>query len=201
MFSGNVKADITVLFHASHKTKAKLFKNSLLNFISSLFAKAAIDSGNVKVALVNYGATGTILFNFNKYTTKSDLRKAIRRSSAKVRNSNADLGDALHLIRTKLFTEQEGFRSGIPSFIILLTDLPSSKSSYSVQDEVNRIKRDFKTTIFTVGVEKADLKELQMIASSPTRNHFQSVAKLQDLIANKDILANVRNGIHPRKFY
>lgn len=192
-----------MVFHASHKTKAKLFKHSLLNFISNLFAKAAVDSGDVKVALVNYGVTGTVLFNFNKYTQKSELRKAIRQTSGKVRNSNANLGDASHLIRTKLFTKQEGFRvdEGVPSAIILITDMPSSISSYSVQDEMNRIKRDFKTSVFTVGIDKADLKELQTITSTPTRDYFQSVTKYQDLMANKDILANVKNGIRPRKFY
>ncbi|XP_061165062.1 collagen alpha-6(VI) chain-like [Saccostrea echinata] len=193
----NVKADIAVVFHASHKTKAKDFKNNLLNFISSLFAKARIDSGEVRVALVNYGASGKILFNFNKYSKKSDLRKAIRKSSPKVRNSNANLGDAIHLVRTQLFTKQEGARTeeGVPSAIILITDWPSSRSAYSVQDEVSRLKTDFKTPIFTIGVEKADLKELQKISSTPTGNHFQSVTQYKDLISNRDILTNVVNGI------
>lgn len=192
-----------MVFHSSHKTKAKLFKTKLLNFISNLFAKAAVDSGDVKVAMVNYGVTGTVLFNFNKYTQKSELRKAIRNTSGKVRNSNANLGDALHLIRTKLFTKQEGFRldEGVSSAIILITDMPSTVSSYSVEDEMNRIKRDFKTSVFTVGIDKADLKELQTITSTPTRDYFQSVTNYEDLMANKDILANIRNGIRPRKFY
>lgn len=198
---GNVKADIVVVFHAGHKTKAKEFKNNLLNFLSSLFAKARIDTGDVKVALVNYGLSGKILFNFNKYTKKSDLRKAIRKSSPKVRNSNANLGDALQLVRTKLFTKQEGSRlqEGVPSAVILVTDMASSKSSYSVQDEANRLKQDVKTTIFTVGVEKADLKELQTISSAPTGNHYQSVSKYKDLVSNKDILTNVLDGIRARK--
>lgn len=153
--------------------------------------------------MVNYGVTGTVLFNFNKYTQKSELRKAIRNTSGKVRNSNANLGDALHLIRTKLFTKQEGFRldEGVSSAIILITDMPSTVSSYSVEDEMNRIKRDFKTSVFTVGIDKADLKELQTITSTPTRDYFQSVTNYEDLMANKDILANIRNGIRPRKFY
>uniref|UniRef100_K1R289 Collagen alpha-3(VI) chain n=1 Tax=Magallana gigas TaxID=29159 RepID=K1R289_MAGGI len=177
----NVKADITVVFHSSHKTKAKLFKKKLLNFISNLFAKAAVDSGDVKVAMVNYGVTGTVLFNFNKYTQKSELRKAIRNTSGKA------LDEAL------ISFQKLGNVAVVSNQIVIITDTQTTDNCTGVIDKLQSSDVD----VQAIQVKASEDNELKLITDPNEGGFLLSVKSYEDLNSQSQILdAVAQNIIH-----
>ena len=183
------------MFHAGHKVSSKEFNKGLEYFISKIFEKAQIDSGEARGALVNYGASASEVFGLSTHKDKKSLRKDVLNMKPKqYRNSNANLGAGLQLVRTKTFTKAEGSRiaDGVPGALIVITDMASSSDSNLVAQEVNSLK-NMGIKLFTVGIGKADINELESMASQAT--FHQRANKFQDLVKGDNAVDKIRNEI------
>ncbi|KAK3083543.1 hypothetical protein FSP39_025167 [Pinctada imbricata] len=191
------EADILVIFHSGHKTKAKEFNKRLKVFISNLFAKANIDKGKVRGALINYGAGANVLFDFNKYSKKKDLRGYTRRLRAKLRSSKSNLLAALKAARTQVFTAAGGARTtqDVPGAVILITDMKANTPLPGIVSEVDELKKQG-ISFFTLGIGKADTAELQSISSQPVSEYYQKISKYDQLIKDPDVIDHIIRGIY-----
>lgn len=194
-------ADVVVLFHVGNKVKAKSFNKGLKLFMSKLFEKSQVDAGKARGAFINYGAKAKDLFGLLKYSKKSALRKAIQKWKPKpFRHSKANLAEGLRLARTKTFTKAEGSRltDGVPSALILITDMRSSSDLNIVSQEANQLKA-MGVTLFTVGVDKADSNELISITSRPQNDYHHHSGSFLDLVKDKTVLTKITNQIRACK--
>ncbi|CAC5417428.1 COL6A [Mytilus coruscus] len=190
-------ADVVILFHAGHKLKSKEFNKGLKLFISRLFEKAQVDSGSARGAVINYGAAVKEVFGLNKYNKKSLLRKAIQKWKPKpFRNSKADLTAALRLLRTKTLSKTGGARmsEGIPTAVVIVTDMASTSDSNAASQEINNLK-NMGVTMFTVGVAKADNNELLSMVSQPQDTYHQSAKSYFDLVKGDSHVHKITNEI------
>lgn len=189
-----------VIFHSGHKTKARDFNKRLKIFISNLFAKANIDKGKVRGALINYGVGANLLFDFNRYNKKKDLRGYIRKLKAKLRNSNSNLLAALKMARTQVFTAGGGARTtqDVPGAVILITDMKANTPLAGIMSEVEELKK-LGISFFTLGIGKADETELQSIANQPVSEYYQKIAKYDELTKNPDVIDHIIRGIYSCK--
>ena len=177
--------------------KARPFNRGLRQFIYNLFAKAQIDSGHARAAFINYGATAKEIFGLSKYSKKSGVRNAIKKWKAKpFRHSRANLAAGLQLARTKTLSKVGGSRlsNGVPTALILITDMSSTSDVNVVTQEANQLK-NMGVTIMTIGVGNADSNELKSITSSPQNDLHQSVGSFLDLVSDKSVGNKVINEI------
>lgn len=199
VFVDNPKADVVVLFHANNKLKSKEFNKGLELFIYKLFQKAQIDSGEARGAVINYGSSAQEVFGLDKFNTKSALRKEIQKMKPKpYRNSKANLVAGLNLARTRTFTSGRGSRlsEGVPSALIIITDMKSTSNAQVAQREINELKRQG-VRVFTVGTYRADESELLSLASSP--QDYQHARSFNDLVKGNDALDKITNQIRACK--
>ena len=197
VFLGSKSADVVILFHAGHKLKSKEFNKGLKLFISRLFEKSQVDSGSARGAVINYGAGAKEVFGLNKYNKKSLLRKAIQNMKPKpYRNSKADLTAALQLLRTKTLSKGGGSRmsEGVPTAVVIVTDMASSSDSNAASQEINNLK-NMGVTVFTVGVLKSDNNELLSMVSQPQDTYHQSAKSYFDLVKGDSHVHKISNQI------
>ncbi|XP_063411126.1 collagen alpha-4(VI) chain-like [Mytilus trossulus] len=190
-------ADVVILFHAGHKLKSKEFNKGLKLFISRLFEKSQVDSGSARGAVINYGAGAKEVFGLNKFNKKSLLRKAIQKMKPKpYRNSKADLTAALQLLRTKTLSKGGGSRmsEGVPTAVVIVTDMASSSDSNAASQEINNLK-NMGVTVFTVGVSKSDNNELLSMVSQPQDTYHQSAKSYFDLVKGDSHVHKISNQI------
>ena len=75
-----------------------------LRFIEHLLKKVHISHLNTRVALITYGKSARLNFDFTKYTSKSKLLHAIASIKYSI-GKWSDAGDALKLARTRLLPQ------------------------------------------------------------------------------------------------
>uniref|UniRef100_A0A3Q1G9D4 Matrilin 3b n=1 Tax=Acanthochromis polyacanthus TaxID=80966 RepID=A0A3Q1G9D4_9TELE len=141
--------------------KAKEFLQDMVDTID-------IGSDATRVGLVNYASTVQIEFLLKKYFDKSSLKQAVARVEPLA--SGTMTGMAIKTAMEKAFTEEAGARTGFKSIAkvaIIVTDgRPQDKV-----EEVSAAARASGIEIYAVGVDRADMASLRLMASPPHDDH------------------------------
>lgn len=121
-----------------------------------------------RVAVVNYASTVKIEFLLKDHFNKPDMKKAISRIGPLAAGTMTGL--AIKTVVNEAFTEQSGARPrsrNISKVAIIVTD---GRPQDQVE-EVSAAARASGIEIYAVGVDRADMRSLQLMASIPLDDH------------------------------
>lgn len=160
---GRAESDIIFILDSSTSVTAPNFEK-MLEFIVHFVSTADIDSGNVRIGAVLYSTEVEIQFNLNEYHTKQDVIDAVKKIPYIHGSTNTYGG--LNIMRTQMFTQENGDRPSVPNIAVLLTDGVSNINALETVPEAERARAD-NIHIYAVGIGLSDTTELRQIPSLP----------------------------------
>ncbi|KAM9708141.1 uncharacterized protein ACNS7B_000560 isoform 2-T2 [Menidia menidia] len=163
----NKPIDLVFIIDSSRSVRPAEFEKAK-EFLQDTVDSLAIGSDATRVGLVNYASTVQIEFLLNTYVDKSSLKQALSRVEPLA--SGTMTGMAIKTAMEKAFTKEAGARAGsmnIAKVAIIVTDgRPQDKV-----EEVSAAARASGIEIYAVGVDRADLASLRLMASHPHDDH------------------------------
>eukprot|EP00061_Rhincodon_typus_P013968 g40688.t1 len=121
-----------------------------------------------RVAILNYASTVKEEFMLKTYSNKKDMKQAVYQ--IKPLSTGTMTGLAIESAMNKAFTESSGARPeelGISKVAIIVTD-------GRPQDQVAEISASARASgieMYAVGVDRADMQSLRLMASEPLDDH------------------------------
>ncbi|XP_078395507.1 collagen alpha-6(VI) chain-like [Cetorhinus maximus] len=159
-------ADIAFLVDGSDKigaTNFQLIKEFLTNFIKVL----GIGSEQVRIGLVQYSTLPRAEFHFTTFQNKEDVLEHI--ANVPYRGGETNTGAAITFLKNNYFEPIARSRNtnGIPQIAIVITD---GNSDDDIKKPAAALRRRG-VTVYALGTENANSKELASIASYPSETH------------------------------
>lgn len=137
-------------------------------FLQDMVDSLEIGFDSTRVALVNYASTVQIEFPLKMYSNKVALKRALARVEPLA--SGTMTGMAIKTAMERAFTAEAGARlnsTKIAKVAIVVTDgRPQDKV-----EEVSAVARESGIEIYAVGVDRADMTSLRLMASQPHDDH------------------------------
>lgn len=137
-------------------------------FLQDMVDSLEIGFDSTRVALVNYASTVQIEFPLKMYSNKVALKRALARVEPLA--SGTMTGMAIKTAMERAFTAEAGARlnsTKISKVAIVVTDgRPQDKV-----EEVSAVARESGIEIYAVGVDRADMTSLRLMASQPHDDH------------------------------
>ncbi|XP_006799455.1 matrilin-3-like isoform X1 [Neolamprologus brichardi] len=163
----NRPIDLVFIIDSSRSVRPAEFEKAK-EFLVDMVDSLAIGSDATRVGLVNYASTVQIEFLLNTYSDKSHVKQALARVEPLA--SGTMTGMAIKTAMDKAFTIEAGARAGsasIAKVAIIVTDgRPQDKV-----EEVSASARAAGIEIYAVGVDRADVASLRLMASQPYDDH------------------------------
>ena len=183
---GHAESDIVFILDSSTSVTAPNFAK-MLDFIAHFVSAANINDGSVRIGAVLYSTDVKIQFHLNEYRTKQEIIDAIKKIPYVYGSTNTYGG--LNIMRTQMFTRQNGDRPSVPNIAILLTDGVSNINAFDTVPEAEKARAD-NIHIYAVGIGIADTTELSQICSPPISDNMFVVDDFQALSVLKDTILN-----------
>nr|XP_020497262.1 matrilin-3 [Labrus bergylta] len=163
----NRPIDLVFIIDSSRSVRPAEFEKAK-EFLVDMVDSLEIGSDATRVGLVNYASTVKIEFLLKTYFDKSALKQALARVEPLA--SGTMTGMAIKTAMEKAFTAEAGARAGamtITKVAIIVTDgRPQDKV-----EEVSAAARTSGIEIYAVGVDRADMVSLRLMASQPHDDH------------------------------
>ncbi|XP_066092997.1 matrilin-3 [Saccopteryx bilineata] len=159
--------DLVFIIDSSRSVRPLEF-TKVKTFVSRIIDTLDIGVTDTRVAVVNYASTVQIEFHLQTYSDKQSLKKAVGRITPLSTGTMSGL--AIQTTMEEAFTVEAGARgpsSNIPKVAIIVTD-------GRPQDQVNDVAARARASgieLYAVGVDRADMESLKMIASEPLDEH------------------------------
>ncbi|XP_059212579.1 matrilin-3a [Centropristis striata] len=159
--------DLVFIIDSSRSVRPGEFEKVKI-FLADMVDTLDVGSDATRVAVVNYASTVKIEFLLKNHFNKPDMKKAITRIEPLAAGTMTGL--AIKTAMNEAFTEESGARprsSGISKVAIIVTD---GRPQDQVE-EVSAAARASGIEIYAVGVDRADMRSLQLMASIPLDDH------------------------------
>ncbi|XP_042076292.1 matrilin-3a isoform X4 [Haplochromis burtoni] len=159
--------DLVFIIDSSRSVRRGEFEKVKI-FLANIVDTLEVGSDSTRVAVVNYASTVKTEFLLKDYFSKLDLKKAISRIEPLATGTMTGL--AIKTAANEAFTEQSGARPrsrNISKVAIIVTD---GRPQDQVE-EVSAAARGKGIEIYAVGVDRADMRSLQLMASTPLEDH------------------------------
>ncbi len=78
-------------------------------FVKDLVKEADVDRGSTQIGIISYSTEVHVQFHLNKYHSLSAMLKAV--DEIPYRHGSTNTADSLKVLRTQMFTSQNGDRS------------------------------------------------------------------------------------------
>ncbi|XP_066535898.1 matrilin-3b isoform X2 [Hoplias malabaricus] len=159
--------DLIFIIDSSRSVRPAEFEKVKV-FLSNMMDALEIGQDATRVGLVNYASTVTIEFRLNTYYNKAKLKQAFSRIDPL--STGTMTGLAIKTAIEQAFIEESGARplhQNISKVAIIVTD-------GRPQDKVEDVSASARSTgieIYAVGVDRADMKSLRLMASQPLDDH------------------------------
>jgi len=140
-------------------------------FVGNVTAELISNSPRSAVGVILFSSSASIQFNLRAYTSLNTLLPAINRLP--YRDGGTDTAEALRLLLSSAQNGALGLRNGSSNVAIVITDGFSDSQSATLSAATALHALNI-FDIYAVGVDGADLTELQGIASSPKFVFFTS---------------------------
>uniref|UniRef100_A0A8C2Z4H6 Matrilin 3b n=1 Tax=Cyclopterus lumpus TaxID=8103 RepID=A0A8C2Z4H6_CYCLU len=163
----NRRIDLVFIIDSSRSVRPAEFEKAK-EFLQDMVDSLEIGSDATRVGLVNYASTVHIEFLLKTYFTKSALKQALARVEPLA--SGTMTGMAIKTAMEKAFTAEAGARASsvnIAKVAIIVTD---GRPQDKVED-VSAAARASGIEIYAVGVDRADMMSLRLMASPPHDDH------------------------------
>ncbi|XP_054894963.1 matrilin-3-like isoform X2 [Poeciliopsis prolifica] len=163
----NRPIDLVFIIDSSRSVRPAEFKKAK-EFLQDMVDNLVIGRDATRVGLVNYASTVKIEFLLNTFFDKSSVMQAL--GQVEPLASGTMTGMAIRTAMEKAFTKEAGARSAsmnIAKVAIIVTDgRPQDKV-----EEVSATARESGIEIYAVGVDRADMASLKLMASQPHDDH------------------------------
>ncbi|KAG7509178.1 matrilin-3 isoform X1 [Solea senegalensis] len=159
--------DLVFIIDSSRSVRPGEFEKVKI-FLADMVDTLDVGSEATRVAVVNYASTVKLEFLLKDHFNKLDMKKAISRIEPLAAGTMTGL--AIKTAVNEAFTEQSGARPrsrNISKVAIIVTD---GRPQDQVQ-EVSAAARASGIEIYAVGVDRADMRSLQLMASIPLDDH------------------------------
>ncbi|XP_034756252.1 matrilin-3a isoform X1 [Etheostoma cragini] len=159
--------DLVFIIDSSRSVRPGEFEKVKI-FLADMVDTLDIGSYATRVAVVNYASTVKIEFLLKSHFNKPDMKKAISRIEPLAAGTMTGL--AIKTAVNEAFTEESGARPRsrkIPKVAIIVTD---GRPQDQVE-EVSAAARASGIEIYAVGVDRADMRSLKLMASIPLEDH------------------------------
>lgn len=169
-FAGVCKSrplDLVFIIDSSRSVRPLEF-TKVKTFVSKIIDTLDIGPADTRVAVVNYASTVKIEFHLQTHSDKQSLKRAVARIMPLSTGTMSGL--AIQTAMDEAFTVEAGARgpsSNIPKVAIIVTD-------GRPQDQVNEVAARARASgieLYAVGVDRADMESLKMMASEPLDEH------------------------------
>ncbi|XP_051773175.1 matrilin-3b isoform X2 [Ctenopharyngodon idella] len=159
--------DLVFIIDSSRSVRPAEFEKVKI-FLSEMVNSLDIGSDATRVALINYASTVNIEFLLKKYFSKAEVKQAFSRIDPL--STGTMTGLAIKTAMEQVFTETAGARplkKNIGKVAIIVTDgRPQDKV-----EEVAAAARASGIEIYAIGVDRADMRSLKLMASQPLDDH------------------------------
>lgn len=159
--------DLVFIIDSSRSVRPAEFEKVKI-FLADMVDTLDVGTDATRVAVVNYASTVKIDFLLKDHFNKPDMKKAISRIAPLAAGTMTGL--AIKTSVNEAFTEQSGARPRsrkISKVAIIVTD---GRPQDQVE-EVSAAARASGIEIYAVGVDRADMRSLQLMASVPLEEH------------------------------
>ncbi|CAB1445161.1 unnamed protein product [Pleuronectes platessa] len=159
--------DLVFIIDSSRSVRPGEFEKVKI-FLADMVDTLEVGPEATRVAVVNYASTVKIEFLLKDHFNKPDMKKAISRIGPLAAGTMTGL--AIKSAMNEAFTEQSGARprsGNISKVAIIVTD-------GRPQDQVEEVSASARASgieIYAVGVDRADMRSLQLMASIPLDDH------------------------------
>ena len=175
-------ADIVFTLDASGSVGKANF-DKMLSFVKTLVKGFNVGQNNIRIGLQTFSNRAEVQFNLNKFNDKQSVMNAL--DHIPYNSGGTNTGAALKTMYSKMFTQPNGDRPGVPNIGIVITDGRSNNPPDTNNEAANLHKQNIDT--FAVGIGSGvDRHELETIASDPPSLHVMTVTnfdKLQQISA------------------
>lgn len=148
----------------------------VLDATKQLVGTMHINEGYARVGIVVFSNIAYPAFYLNSFNNTVDMLYNI--SHTRYIYGQTNTAEALWLMRTKMFTTENGDRSHIPNVAVVITDGNSTVNPDNTLEEA-KLARDSGIEIFAIGIGDADVAELNAITGDKARTY--SVSLFDDL--------------------
>ncbi|XP_072365905.1 collagen alpha-6(VI) chain-like [Scyliorhinus torazame] len=173
------KSDIIFLIDGSTSIKPDDFQK-MKTFMTTFLNKSDVGPNKVQIGVIQFSTDPKLMFQLNKYTSKTDLHSVIDKMPQQFGNTYT--GEAL-TFTADYFDEAKGGRTGIPQYLIVITDGEAHDEVFQPAKAI----RDKGVTVFALGVFTAKYSQLLKIGGSHDRAHyvesFDGLAKMEHKIS------------------
>ncbi|XP_077031227.1 matrilin-3 [Agelaius phoeniceus] len=163
----NRPLDLLFIVDSSRSVRPEEFEKVKL-FLSEMIDTLDVGERTTRVAVMNYASTVKVEFPLRTHFDKASLKEAVFRIAPL--SAGTMTGLAIQTAMEEVFTEEMGARPAtfsIPRVVIVVTD-------GRPQDQVQGVAASARTAgieIYAVGVGRADVQSLRMMASEPLDEH------------------------------
>nr|XP_013816000.1 PREDICTED: collagen alpha-1(XXVIII) chain-like [Apteryx mantelli mantelli] len=162
------------------------------DFVTALVDRVTVGRNATRIGLVLYSLEVRLEFGLNKYTTQQDVKQAIRKMQY--------MGEGTYTGTAIRKATQEGFfgaRTGVRKVAIVLTDGQADKREAVKLDIVVREAHAANVEMYAIGIVNTSdptqvefVRELNLIASDPDREHMYLIDDFNTLPALESKLVN-----------
>ncbi|XP_041721231.1 matrilin-3a isoform X8 [Coregonus clupeaformis] len=159
--------DLVFIIDSSRSVRPGEFEKVKI-FLADMVDTLDVGPEATRVAVVNYASTVKIEFLLKAHLNKPNMKQAITRIEPLAAGTMTGL--AIKSAMTKAFTEESGARpksKNIAKVAIIVTD---GRPQDQVE-EVSAAARGSGIEIYAVGVDRADMTSLRLMASNPLEDH------------------------------
>uniref|UniRef100_A0A8B9JKX4 Matrilin 3b n=1 Tax=Astyanax mexicanus TaxID=7994 RepID=A0A8B9JKX4_ASTMX len=159
--------DLIFIIDSSRSVRPAEFEKVKV-FLADMVDSLDIGQDATRVGLVNYASTVSIEFRLKTYNNKAQVKQAFSRIDPL--STGTMTGLAIKTAMEQAFTEESGARpqsKNIAKVAIIVTD---GRPQDKVED-VSAAARAAGIEIYAVGVDRADMTSLRLMASQPLDDH------------------------------
>ncbi|XP_068039488.1 matrilin-3 isoform X1 [Anomalospiza imberbis] len=163
----NRPLDLVFIVDSSRSVRPEEFEK-VKTFLSEMIDTLDVGERTTRVAVMNYASTVKVEFPLRTYFDKASMKEAVSRIEPL--SAGTMTGLAIQTAMEEVFTEEMGTRPAtlnIPKVVIVVTD-------GRPQDQVQDVAASARTAgieIYAVGVDRADMQSLRIMASEPLDEH------------------------------
>ncbi|NXQ62508.1 MATN3 protein, partial [Anthoscopus minutus] len=164
----NRPLDLVFIVDSSRSVRPEEFEKVKI-FLSEMIDTLDVGERATRVAVMNYASTVKVEFPLRTYFDRASMKEAVSRIEPL--SAGTMTGLAIQTAMAEVFTEEMGTRpatSNIPKVVIVVTD-------GRPQDQVQDVAASARTAgieIYAVGVGRADMQSLRIMASEPLDEHI-----------------------------
>uniref|UniRef100_A0ACB8GDD6 Matrilin-3 n=1 Tax=Sphaerodactylus townsendi TaxID=933632 RepID=A0ACB8GDD6_9SAUR len=167
----NRPLDLVFIIDSSRSVRPEEFEKVKI-FLAKMIDTLDVGEGATHVAVVNYASTVKVEYNLQTHFDKGSMKQAVSRISPLAAGTMTGL--AIQTAMDEAFSEESGARPSslnIPKVAIIVTD---GRPQDHVQDVASRARASG-IEIYAVGVARADMQSLRLMASEPVDDHVSYV--------------------------